>query len=68
LKPNPNVEEISKKDLIDGLNSATRETSKGKYHKTKHAPTLLELIEPELVRTAAPNWEKLFKAILEKFA
>jgi hypothetical protein len=68
LKPNPSVEEISKKDPIDGLNSATRETSKGKYHKTKHAPTLLELIEPGLVRKAAPNCERLFTAVLQKLA
>jgi hypothetical protein len=39
LKANPNVEEIAKQDLIDGLKAATKETTKGKYHKTKHAPS-----------------------------
>jgi hypothetical protein len=68
LKPNPNVEEISKRDLIQGLNFATKDTTKGKYHKTKHAPALLESIKPELVRRAAPNCERLFKAVLDKLA
>jgi hypothetical protein len=37
LKANPNVEEISKRDVIEGLNAATKDTTEGKYHKTKHA-------------------------------
>ena len=50
LKPNPKVEEIPKQDLIDGLKAATKDTAKGKYHKTKHAPALLQSIKPALVR------------------
>jgi Domain of unknown function (DUF4276) len=68
LKPNPNVEEIPKQDLIDGLKAATKDTTKGKYHKTKHAPALLQSITPALVRKAAPNCERLFKVILDKLA
>ena len=45
LKANPNVEEISKRDVIEGLNAATKDTTKGKYHKTKHAPALLQSIQ-----------------------
>jgi len=66
LKPNPRVEEIPKKDLMDGLKAATRNTSKGPYHRTGHAPKLLERIHPTLVRDAAPNCRKLFDAILAK--
>lgn len=55
LKANPRVEEISKQDLLSGLNDATRDTTKGRYHKTKHAPKLLELIDPGRVRRAAPT-------------
>lgn len=68
LSPNPNVEEIPKRDLIDGLKAATKDTTKGKYHKTKHAPALLRAIRPELVRKAAPNCEKLFQTVLNKLA
>lgn len=58
LKANPNVEEISKHDLIEGLKAATKDTTKGKYHKTKHAPALLQSIKPALVRKAAPQLRK----------
>lgn len=66
LKANPNVEEISKQDLIEGLKAATKDTAKGKYHKTKHAPALLQAIKPALVRKAAPNCERLFTSVLGK--
>jgi hypothetical protein len=65
LKANPNFEEISKQDLIDGLKAATKDTTKGKYHKTRHAPALLQSINPALVRKAAPHCERLFKAVLD---
>ena len=68
LSANPNVEQISKKDLKNGLSEATKGTSKGDYydHKTSHGPKLLELIKPELVRKAAPHCQKLFQAVLSK--
>jgi hypothetical protein len=68
LKPNPNVEEISKKDLEDGLNAATKDTRAGRYHKTKHAPALLQSIRPALVRRAAPNCERFFKVVFDQLA
>jgi len=68
LKANPHVEQISKKDLEDGLKAATRNTKKGEYHKTKHAPGLLESIGPHHVRQAAPNCERLFSTALRKLA
>lgn len=70
LKKNPNVEKIPKKDLETGLRQATRNTPKGDYfdNKTLHGPKLLESIDPELVRAAAPNCQKLFEAVLAKLA
>jgi hypothetical protein len=66
LKANPNVEQISKKDLKDGLSAATKSTRKGDYydHKTSHGPKLLASISPELVREAAHHCQKLFQAVL----
>jgi hypothetical protein len=66
LKKNPKVEEISKKDLEDGLRAATKNSAKGGYYenKAKHGASLLESIDPELVRKAAPNCQKLFDAVL----
>lgn len=68
LKPNPNVEQISKKDLKNGLSAATKDTSKGDYYdnKTSHGPKLLASIKPELVQEAAPHCKKLFQSVLAK--
>ena len=69
LRPNQKVEEISQRDLRDGLHAATKDTSKGSYfdHKPSHGAKLLELIDPNLVKQAAPNCRRIFEAILAKF-
>jgi hypothetical protein len=70
LKANPEVEQIPKKDLENGLRAATKNTAKGDYldNKTSHGPKLLELIDPDLVQGAAPNCRKLFEAVLARLA
>ncbi len=65
LKGDPkNVEKIPKKDVEKGLKAATARTAMGSYHKTWHGPKILEVIDPQLVRHAAPNCDRLFQAIL----
>ena len=68
LPANPDVERIPKKDVIDGLAAATRQTGKGEYHKTRHAAQLLRLIRPDRVRSAAQNCERFFAAALARLA
>lgn len=70
LKKNPRVEEISKKDLEDGLREATRNCTKGCYfdNKAEHGAGLLARVDPKGVRAAAPNCQKLFDAVLAKLA
>jgi hypothetical protein len=65
LKQNPNVEQIAKRDLVDGLSAATRETDKGDYYrnKTTHGPKLLELINPDLVKKASEECDRIFTGI-----
>ena len=63
LRPNPNVEQIPGNDVISGLQAATRNTSQKRYHKTKHAPDLLQRIDPNKVRNAAPNCRRLFTTL-----
>ena len=63
LPENPRVEQISKRDVLEGLKEFSRRTSKGPYHKTKHAPCVLELVDAELVRGAAPECERLFQQL-----
>lgn len=66
LPANPQVEEIDKRDVLNGLKEATQVTQKGSYHKTRHAPELLRNISPRLVRGAAPNCRRLFVVLEEK--
>lgn len=67
LPQNPNVEEISKQDVMKGLDAATKATeTKGLYHKTKHGFDLLGLIDPAAVRQASPFANDLIKLLLAK--
>jgi len=68
LIANPRVEQIGQKDLKASLHEATKNTDKGDYfdHKATHGSKLLELLNPGLVRTAAPNCRKLFDAVLAR--
>lgn len=66
LARNNNVEKIPKANVESGLENATKNTQKGIYHKTRHGAKILEIINPQKVRDAAPHCERLFKTILEK--
>jgi hypothetical protein len=66
LKRNPEVEKIPKADVLRCLARATKKTPKGEYRKTKHAPAILESLNPDKVRSVAPNCERLFTEILER--
>ena len=63
LPANRQVEQIPKDDVINGLAAATRDTGKGRYHKTRHAPALLAALNPAQVRAAAPACANLFAAL-----
>ncbi len=63
LPGNLRIEEVLKQDIANGLKSATRDTIKGEYHKTKHAFAILELINPEAVRKSSPYADRFFKAL-----
>jgi hypothetical protein len=49
LPARQNLEEEPKADLTAKLIAATRDTQKGDYHKTKHAPKLLALLSAEKI-------------------
>jgi hypothetical protein len=68
IPKNPNVELIDKKTLLSALKDATRNTSKGEYHKTRHGLKILELLEVSKVRNAAPHCDRLFKTLIEKMS
>jgi len=64
LPGQPNIELISKKDVFSSLEIASKNTLKGKYHKTRHGFDLVERIDPNLVRAASPHANRLL-AVLE---
>ncbi len=68
LPQNPRVEEIPKTDLLDNLRRATEKASKGRYHKTIHAPEILKRLDVAKVREAAPYCERLFQTLTEKMS
>ena len=59
---NAKVEEIPKADVVERL----KRLSGGEYHKVNHGVKLLQLIDPEKVRKAAPNCERMFSVILAR--
>jgi len=65
---NPDVEQIPKDDLEPSLKHASRNTTKGEYHKGRHAWKLLQIIDPDKVRRAARHCERLFSTLAEKIA
>jgi hypothetical protein len=56
-----NVEEIPKADVEKALKDATRNTQPGTYHKTRHAPKLLESLDLATVRVRAPRCDRLLQ-------
>lgn len=60
LPGQPNVEQVSKQDVYDGLRNASKATkTKGEYHKTRHGFDLLRVIDPGKVRKAAAHADEL---------
>jgi hypothetical protein len=62
---NSNVELIDKSQLLSALEAATRDTTKGKYHKTRHAPQILVGVDAGRVRGAAHHCDRLFNILAE---
>jgi len=59
------VEEIPKEDLKPSLREATKSTTKGKYHEIKHASEILERLNRDTIRKAAPHCNRLFRKLEE---
>ena len=54
------LEEVPKADLARALNRATTATSKGEYRKIRHASELLARLDPEVVKSRCPHFERLW--------
>jgi hypothetical protein len=57
------VEAVAKLDLSSGLERATQNTSKGRYHKIRHCAALLARLSPDVVRPKAAYCDRLFTTL-----
>jgi hypothetical protein len=60
------VEQIDKSILYSSLKSATSRTAKGEYHKIRHGPVILGLLNAKKVRRRARHCERLFVTLEQK--
>lgn len=61
------VEDIPKKDVLNGLKAATRNCGKkGEYHKGRHSFKILSCLDPEKVTAASPHARRLVETLLAK--
>ena len=58
-----NLEEIEKEEVTQILNRATERTTKGRYHKIRHASDLLKRIDVERVKQRCPHCVRLFNVL-----
>ena len=67
LPGRPDVENVSKKRLIDALENATRECRpKGRYDKGRHSFQLLGQLDPAKVTRASPYAKRLVRTLMSK--
>ena len=58
-----NLEEVAKREVARVLNQATERTTKGRYHKIRHASDLLKRIDVERVKQRCPHCARLFNVL-----
>jgi len=66
LPRHQDLERVSKAMVASSLDKATRDTTAGEYHKTRHGSVLLERIDPARVRARCRHCERLFATIRAK--
>lgn len=60
------IESIAKADIERALIQATRNTQKGEYHKIRHGPKILALVDVNKIRTRAQHCERMFTTLCNK--
>lgn len=65
LPSNPQIEQIGKIDVVNGLIRASRSTTKGSYDKGRHSFEILEKIDPKKVMDASPYAKRLIETLFK---
>lgn len=63
LPQNPKIEEVSKQDVLNGLERATSGTGKGSYSKGRPSFEILAMLDPEKVKSASPHASRFIEAL-----
>ena len=63
LPANPNTEKVSKQDVFNRLDAATRATTKGRYDKGRHSYEILGRLDPSKVTNASPYAGRLIRVL-----
>ena len=63
LPQHADLEKVDKAQVAQSLESATKNTQKGRYHKIRHASRLLERVRPDTVRARCAHCERFLSAI-----
>ncbi len=66
LPGRPEIEDVAKRDVLEGLKRATRQCKKGEYGKGRHSFDILERIDPAQVMIASPHANRLVQTMREK--
>ena len=66
LPGQPNIEQIPKRSLLPVLKHASKQTSKGPYHKTRHGFAILAEIDPQRLRPASSYAGRLFDVLIRE--
>jgi Domain of unknown function (DUF4276) len=56
-------ESVLKTAVTSGLEKATQNTKRGRYHKIRHGGDLLERIAPDTVKQKCPHCKRLFDSV-----
>ena len=64
LPANQKIEQVHKGDVLNGLNSAARSTTKGSYNKGSHSFEILAKVDPTKVTDASPYAERFINVLV----
>ncbi len=62
------IELVAKSDIYQAMQQATRNTTKGEYHKIRHGPKILALLDISRLRQRAQHCDRFFHVLEDAIA
>lgn len=59
----PDIQRVPKKQVLDALKSATKDSKKGVYEKGPHSFKVLACLDPRVIRAACSHAERFFATL-----